>query len=473
MQEKIGNITLDYEFYPGEDLYCDGAIENTLLDIVKKHEKHEYSEIIKNSGSWPILYHLSELRGNIVKWIPMDKNAKVLEVGSGCGAITGTLAEKAGSVTCVDLSKKRSYINAHRNKEKDNVFIHVGNFKDIEPTLDNDYDYVMLIGVFEYGQAYIGGEHPYEEFMRILLRHLKPDGRLVIAIENKFGLKYWAGCREDHLATFFSGLEGYKDGGVVRTFTRKGLEKIFKRAGVSDYHFYYPYPDYKFMHTLYSDRSLPKKGELTLNKRNYDRDRLQLFDETAVFDSIIEDEEFALFSNSYLVVIGADVELSDGYYSDMQGVEFLEEAGNMIGNAIVDVCAGARMMSEEERKKYRVQLYFDYGQGFSEENSVFLNNVYQNEEEIAFTYQIPENVKQLRIDPASFSCMLTIRELSIDGKAVKKGQCRHQGKKIGKNSWLFATDDPGILVKYSGGGCLKAEFDCVRLSGKAAERMAD
>ncbi len=50
---------------------------------------------------------LSPLRENIVDWLPMDKNAKVLEIGSGCGAITGKLAEKAGSVTCVELSKKK------------------------------------------------------------------------------------------------------------------------------------------------------------------------------------------------------------------------------------------------------------------------------------------------------------------------------------------------------------------------------
>lgn len=473
MQEKIGNITLDYRFYPGEDLYCDGVIENTLLEIVKEHEEQEYPKIIKESASWPILYHLSKQRGNIVKWIPMDKNAKILEVGSGCGAITGTLAEKAGSVTCVDLSKKRSYINAYRNKDRDNVYIHVGNFKDIEPVLDNDYDYVMLIGVFEYGQAYIGGKEPYEEFMRILLRHLKPGGRLIIAIENKFGLKYWAGCREDHLGTFFSGLEGYKEEGVVRTFTRKGLEKIMKNAGVSDYHFYYPYPDYKFMHTLYSDKYLPKEGELNLNQRNYDRDRLKLFDEEAVFDSILEEEEFALFSNSYLVVVGNDVELLGGHYSQPEGAEFLAEAGKNIGNAVVDVLSGECVLSEEERKKYCVQIYFDYGQGFSEEKSVFLKDAYVNEEQLLFTYQIPQEVKQVRIDPAGFSCMLTIRELSIDGKAIKKRQCKHQGKKIGKNTLLFVSEDPGILIKNSGSGYLKAEFDCIRLSKAAAERMAD
>ena len=111
MQEKIGNITLDYTFYPGEDFYCDGAIEDRILEIVKEKDKIEYNEVIKAEGSWPILYHLSEERGNIVRWIPMEKDAKVLEVGSGCGAITSTLAKMAGSVSCIDLSKKRSYIN--------------------------------------------------------------------------------------------------------------------------------------------------------------------------------------------------------------------------------------------------------------------------------------------------------------------------------------------------------------------------
>ncbi|MDE7208033.1 MAG: class I SAM-dependent methyltransferase, partial [Lachnospiraceae bacterium] len=220
------------------------------------------------------------------------------------GAITGALARRAGSVTCIDLSKKRSLVNAHRNKEYDNITIKVGNFRDIEPHLDEDFDYVLLIGVFEYGQAYIGGDTPYEDFMRICNRHRKEDGRLIIAIENKFGLKYWAGCREDHLGTYFSGLEGYHEGGSARTFTRRGLEDILERVGICEYSFYYPYPDYKFMTTVYSDRYLPKKGELSNNLRNFDRERVLLFDEKQVFDEIIAEKEFPLFSNSYLLVAG-------------------------------------------------------------------------------------------------------------------------------------------------------------------------
>ena len=101
MTETIGKITLNLDKYPGEDYYCDGSVEDEILDIVKKYSTVEYDRIIAERKSWPILYHLSALRENIVDFLPIQKTEKVLEVGSGCGAITGALARKAGEVTCV------------------------------------------------------------------------------------------------------------------------------------------------------------------------------------------------------------------------------------------------------------------------------------------------------------------------------------------------------------------------------------
>ncbi len=322
MTEQIGKIILDLSKYSGEDLYCDGAVEDELLDIVRSYSQAEYQQLIEQRGSWPILYHLSPLRENIVDFVPMTRQDKVLEVGSGCGAITGALARKAGSVTCVDLSKKRSMINAYRHSECENVMIHVGNFQDIEPELPEDYDYICLIGVFEYGRSYIGGEHPYEEFLQILTKHLAPGGRILIAIENKYGLKYFAGCTEDHLGTYFSGIENYQEGGSARTFSRKGLEKIFRRCGVRESSFYYPYPDYKFMTAVYSDSYLPGKGELSNNLRNFDRDRMVLFDEKVAFDGIVEEGLFSVFANSYMAVIGPPFPVKYVKYSNDRAKEF-------------------------------------------------------------------------------------------------------------------------------------------------------
>ncbi len=308
MTERIGKVTLDESCYAGEDLYCDGEVEDTLLSIVKEHAKEEYPRMIEEQKSWPVLYHLSSLRENIVSWLPMTKAMKVLEIGAGCGAVTGALARRAGSVTCVDLSKKRSMINAYRHQEYDNITVRIGNFKDIEPSLDTDYDYVLLIGVFEYGQSYIGTDEPYADFMRIVKKHCAAGGRIVIAIENKYGLKYFAGCREDHVGTYFAGIEDYPGGGAARTFSRNGLIRIMERCGIADYHFYYPYPDYKFMTALYSDGYLPRVGELTNNLRNFDRERMTLFDEKNAYDGLIRDGMYAEFANSFLVVIGPQPE---------------------------------------------------------------------------------------------------------------------------------------------------------------------
>lgn len=319
---KIGGVSLNFKHYSGVDLYSDGAIENDLLEIVKKYKKEDYQKVIEERNSWPILYHLSDQRANIVEWIPMDPKAKVLEVGSGCGAITGMLAKKAKTVVACDLSRRRSEINATRNSDCDNVTIHVGNFRDIEPDLPKDFDYIFLIGVFEYGQGYIGTDSPYERFLRMLGRHLKKGGRIVIAIENRLGLKYFAGCAEDHLGSYFTGIEGYSPDSVAKTFSRNGLINIFKKCGMNEYHFYYPYPDYKLMTLLHSDAYLPKFGELQDNVRNFDRDRMVLFNEKHAYEDLVKEGMYQEFANSFEVILGPGFDTIYSKYSNDRVDEF-------------------------------------------------------------------------------------------------------------------------------------------------------
>ncbi len=301
--EFIGNVKIDDTAYSGKDLYSDGVVEDELLDIVKNHSQDEYDSIIYERQEWAILYHLSENRTNIIEWMENDKNADVLEVGSGCGAITGKLAEKYKSVTCVELSKRRSLINAYRNKERDNIEIKLGNYTDISNSLENQYDIITLIGVFEYAKGYLGSENPYEDFLNSLKKHLKPNGKIIIAIENKFGLKYWAGCIEDHKGIIYEGIEGYINTKDVRTFSKNELESIVLKCDCTIEKFYYPYPDYKLPTVIYSDDYLPKIGELNNNFNNFDSDRIITFDESKVYDSLISDNKFQEFSNSFLIVV--------------------------------------------------------------------------------------------------------------------------------------------------------------------------
>ena len=96
--EKIGNVTLNLQYYSGTDEYSDGDIEDRMLEIVSSHPESEFPLIITRECSWPILYHLSPLRENIISWVPFRKGQKVLELGSGCGAVTG--ASGAAGFSC-------------------------------------------------------------------------------------------------------------------------------------------------------------------------------------------------------------------------------------------------------------------------------------------------------------------------------------------------------------------------------------
>ena len=306
MGEMIGKVYLDTTYYPGQDLYSDGAIEDEMLAIARDYTPKQFNSVIRERESWPILYHFSHIRENILSWLPFTGEEKVLEVGAGCGAVTGALCRKAKEVTSIDLSMKRSMINAYRHRDQENLKILVGNFQEIEQNLTEKYDYITLIGVFEYGEAYIQSEDPYVDFLKIISRHLKPDGKIVLAIENRLGLKYWAGCTEDHFGTLFEGIEGYPRTKGVKTFTKKEFGKILKNAGDLKASWYYPFPDYKFPMTVYSDKHLPAKGELNRTECNFDRFRLQLFQESPVYDTLLDNDLYSQFANSFLLLIGRE-----------------------------------------------------------------------------------------------------------------------------------------------------------------------
>ena len=297
-EEIIGKVKLNYTWYSGEDLYSDGdAVENRILDIVRNEEGYEYA--LDEYTSWPILYHLTRQRENIVLPMEIGKSDEVLEVGAGMGAVTGALAREAKKVDCIELSRRRSLVNAERHKDLDNIEIFVGNFRDIR--IEKKYDAVVLIGVLEYAVYYVGGEDPYETFLKKIAECLKPGGKLYIAIENKLGMKYFAGFHEDHLGKPFVGIEGYKKEDHVRTFTRSELSELTMRCGFEDLYYFYPFPDYKLPTVILSDDNI-RDTEIDFDEdSNYDLDILKLFSQRKAFTGLKGTDERAIFANSFLL----------------------------------------------------------------------------------------------------------------------------------------------------------------------------
>jgi len=289
--------TLNLQYYKAPDAYSDGAIEDELLQLVEKPQ--EFMAVLARDDRWPLLYHLSPERRNLLEWYPFRRNAALLEIGAGCGALTGLFAERVAQVTAVELSAKRSRIVERRYADRPNLEIMAGNFADMP--FDRAFDYITMVGVLEYTRAFIQSPDPYQDLLGRIAAILKPDGVLFVAVENRLGLKYFAGARDDHTGRQFDGIEGYPGGGA-ETFTRDELSLLLRAGGFAEQTFYYPHPDYKLPMEIFSDACLPAASHMLADGPNYDQERLKLFSEQQAFATIIRDGKFPLFANSFLVL---------------------------------------------------------------------------------------------------------------------------------------------------------------------------
>lgn len=314
------NIYMQPIDYKENYYFSDGeAIENYMLEILEKvYDRSSLSDELENYiKDWPTMYHFSKTRSNLLRFLENSKlsNKKVLEIGSGCGALTRYLGEKFHQVDSIEGIYKRALITRKRTSDLNNVRIFCTNVNDIN--FEPEYDIVTLIGVLEYSPIFI--ERRTEQIIepaKILLENvsksLKEDGILIISIENRIGLKYWLGFKDDHTGKLFDGLMNYPLA-LIRncpiTFSKKEIEKLLNDIGLKYIKFYYPFPDYKLPNIIISQQGCLLSNELNLynlfDSFFYDYSNLRkylIINDILVINSIIQENLLDTLSNSFLVL---------------------------------------------------------------------------------------------------------------------------------------------------------------------------
>ena len=235
--------------------YLDGA-EQYLLDALRRaKDVSVFSPELRSSvRDWASLYHLTPYRATILDALGLAPEARLLELGAGCGAVTRWLGEHFAAVDTVEGSLARARVARERCRDLPGVRVCAANFFDLD--FENAYDIATLIGVLEYSHLY----HPELRDdpagaalsnLELARRSLADDGLLVIAIENKLGLKYLSGSHEDHAARRFEGVEGYPSRDSAVTWSAAELERLVLAAGFAGADFYLPFPDYKLARTVF------------------------------------------------------------------------------------------------------------------------------------------------------------------------------------------------------------------------------
>jgi GT2 family glycosyltransferase/glycosyltransferase involved in cell wall biosynthesis/SAM-dependent methyltransferase len=219
----------------------DTALDERIAGIVKGlADRSSLSPELRAAiTDWPTQFNLSAKRANLLRPFAGDLRGKrVLELGAGYGAITRYLGETASEVIAVESSRRRAEIILARTRDLANVTIINDDLFGF--SLDEPADVILLIGVLEYaGVFFVGQDEPERALLAHLAGLLKPGGLLLLATENRLGLKYLAGAPQDHVGAAADNAARFT------TFGKTDLHRMLQSAGFARQDIYLPFPDYK------------------------------------------------------------------------------------------------------------------------------------------------------------------------------------------------------------------------------------
>ena len=231
----------------------------SLLELSKKYGKDEYSLLKENPGLENLSFFSSLSLGN-TEWI--DIKGKTLFLGSQI-AILDDLCKKSKVYIYEDELERLGSVQA--------VFgIDIEYIADFESINFNDFDTVIAYG---------------SEKVSKLMQREKPNTKLVLIFDNKYGMNYFE--------------EDFGD--------KEALSVKAVREWIGEHSTYYPYPNYRYVYKLFSDKEMPREGELSQIKA-YDYPRFALKDIGERFSQAAKTGDFDSFANSYIIVAGGNEE---------------------------------------------------------------------------------------------------------------------------------------------------------------------
>jgi 2-polyprenyl-3-methyl-5-hydroxy-6-metoxy-1,4-benzoquinol methylase len=204
------------------------------------------------------------------RWLdlhPPRQGSWILDVGSGWGQFS-VPAAAFGQVVALEptparLAMARAIALQERCAQR--MFFVGASLEDVSFP-DRRFDHVYCIGVLEWVPKFQVAADPIDaqrNFLRRMHAVLADEGECIIGIENRFGLKYLLGARDDHtgfadVSTLDAATAAHhylsKTGQPLRVYTHTMAEyqSLLAEAGFGKVEFFAAYPDYKIPQAILS-----------------------------------------------------------------------------------------------------------------------------------------------------------------------------------------------------------------------------
>ncbi|NKB76496.1 MAG: methyltransferase domain-containing protein [Gammaproteobacteria bacterium] len=302
--------------------YSDGQeVERYLLKTFEEVDdlSSRSNELQSRIIDWPSEYHLTSDRSNLLRGFDLSFAKTALELGSGCGAISRYLGEQGVTVDAIEGSAIRADLGRRRCKGLNNVRIINANYNKLKLPKKH-YDLVLFVGVIEYAQRFKPKSKTNRdaalEILKQAKQYLSPNGVVIVAIENRLGLKYILGHHEDHYSKRYVGINGYPDSAGIATYSHKEWEQLALDAGFGENSFTYPFPDYKIPRVVLSEDYVDNNPHAFnhlegMVSRDYTVPAKRSVSETIGWQAASNGNYLHTVANSFCILLGNDKSVID------------------------------------------------------------------------------------------------------------------------------------------------------------------
>lgn len=271
--------------------------EGKVYQYITNTLGNDYTKVIAEEKSEEVFFHLSDLRAGILGWYDFLAGSSVLEVGSSFGGLTGTLCSRCRKVTAVVESKMQ--VEGLRNRYPKISNLRIVKGWEAVARCGETFDYVISVGHMEtVGQGRNEAEL-YAEYLKTCINLLKPDGILMIAVDNRYGLRYLCGDCSSYARLPFAEVGQNLSGG--RFFAKGEIESLLQEAGYQQWQFYYPLPDWRYPQVIYTDGHLPTVDIFERLVPYHRKPKNMLLDERSMYRNVLASGGFPFLANSFLV----------------------------------------------------------------------------------------------------------------------------------------------------------------------------